>query len=129
MLSGVPQALPALIKAYRIQEKAANVGFDWPDNQGCWDKVSEEIGELRAEVDKADKKAMEKEFGDVMFSLVNLARKLGINPENALECANRKFISRFNHIEQTAKEAGRSVDSMTLEEMDALWDDAKKRES
>ncbi len=129
VLSGVPQALPALIKAYRIQEKAANVGFDWPDNQGCWDKVSEEIGELRAEVDKADKKAMEKEFGDVMFSLVNLARKLGINPENALECANRKFISRFNHIEQTAKEAGRSVDSMTLEEMDALWDDAKKRES
>lgn len=129
VLSGVPQALPALIKAYRIQEKAANVGFDWPDNQGCWDKVSEEIGELRAEVDKADKEAMEKEFGDVMLSLVNLARKLGINPENALECANRKFISRFNHIEQTAKEAGRSVDSMTLEEMDALWDDAKKRES
>lgn len=129
VLSGVPQVLPALIKAYRIQEKAANVGFDWPDNQGCWDKVSEEIGELRAEVDKADKEAMEKEFGDVMFSLVNLARKLGINPENALECANRKFISRFNHIEQTAKEAGRSVDSMTLEEMDALWDDAKKRES
>ena len=128
VLAGVPQALPALIKAYRVQEKAANVGFDWPDSQGCWDKVSEELAELREETVRGDKEAIEKELGDVMFSIVNLARKLGVNPENALELTNRKFIARFNHIEQAAKGAGRSIDSMTLEEMDALWNEAKAEE-
>lgn len=128
VLAGVPQALPALIKAYRVQEKAANVGFDWPDSQGCWDKVSEELAELREETVRGDKATIEKELGDVMFSIVNLARKLGVNPENALELTNRKFIARFNHIEQAAKAAGRSIDSMTLEEMDALWNEAKAEE-
>lgn len=127
VLSGVPAALPALIKAERIQEKAANVGFDWENPSDVWNKVQEEIGEFSAEVDKMDEQKMEEEMGDLFFALVNAARLYKINPENALEKTNKKFISRFNYIEQKAKEAGRSLRDMTIEEMDALWNEAKKQ--
>ncbi len=126
VLAGVPRALPALIKAFRVQEKAANVGFDWENADGAWEKFAEESGEFRNEVGKMDKNRMEAEMGDLLFSLVNVARLYGINPENALERTNRKFISRFNHIEARAGEMGRKLSEMTLEEMDALWNEAKK---
>ncbi|MDE7496395.1 MAG: nucleoside triphosphate pyrophosphohydrolase [Muribaculaceae bacterium] len=128
VLSGVPKALPALIKADRIQEKAANVGFDWDEKEQVWDKVKEEIEEVEAEIKSGNKEDLEKEFGDLLFSVVNAARLYGVNPENALERTNRKFISRFNHLEQRAKELGRNLKDMTLEEMDAIWDEAKKLE-
>ncbi|MBD5269940.1 MAG: nucleoside triphosphate pyrophosphohydrolase [Bacteroides sp.] len=128
VLSGVPKALPALIKADRIQEKAANVGFDWDEKEQVWDKVREEIEEVEAEIKSGNKEDLEKEFGDLLFSVVNAARLYGVNPENALERTNRKFISRFNHLEQRAKELGRNLKDMTLEEMDAIWDEAKKLE-
>ena len=128
VLSGVPKALPALIKADRIQEKAANVGFDWDEKEQVWDKVKEEIEEVEAEIKSGNKEDLEKEFGDLLFSVVNAARLYGVNPENALERTNRKFISRFNHLEQRAKELGRTLKDMTLEEMDAIWDEAKKLE-
>lgn len=128
VLSGVPEALPALIKAYRIQDKARNVGFDWEDRSQVWDKVYEEIEEWKAEVEKEDKEKMEEEFGDVLFSLINTARLYKINPENALEKTNRKFIRRFNYLEEHTLKAGKELKDMTLEEMDKYWNEAKKLE-
>lgn len=125
VLSGVPAALPALIKAFRIQEKAANVGFDWDTPEQVWDKVKEEISEFEEAVRSGDTKDMEAEMGDVFFSLVNAARIYKINPENALEKTNSKFIRRFNYVEQRAHELGKELKDMTLAEMDALWDEAK----
>lgn len=129
VLAGVPAALPALIKADRIQEKAANVGFDWERREQVWDKVREEIAEVGREIETMDDPArVEEEFGDLLFSLVNAARLYKVNPENALEKTNKKFISRFNHVESRAREMGRSLGDMTLAEMDALWDEAKRLE-
>ena len=125
VLSGVPQSLPSLIKAYRIQDKARNVGFDWPEREDVWEKVFEEIGELKAEFENGDKEAAEKELGDVLFSIVNAARLYHINPDTALEHTNRKFISRFGYVEQKAKELGRNIKDLTLKEMDKYWNEAK----
>ncbi len=125
ILSGVPSSLPALIKAQRIQSKARSVGFDWEEREQVWDKVKEEINEFQAEVENRSTEDMEKEFGDVMFSLVNAARLYGINPENALELTNQKFISRFNYLEQQTIKKGRSLKDMTLAEMDEIWNEAK----
>lgn len=127
VLSGVPKTLPSLIKAERIQEKAANVGFDWEKREDVWDKVKEELAEVEAEIRRGDQVDEEKEFGDLLFSIVNAARLYGVRPDNALERTNRKFISRFNYIEARAKEQGRHLREMTLAEMDALWDEAKNR--
>lgn len=126
VLSGVPGALPALVKAYRIQEKAAHVGFDWESPEQVWDKVKEETAEVEAEIKAGHKKDAEKEFGDLFFSIVNAARLYGVVPENALELTNRKFISRFNYLEAKAKEKGRSLKDMTLAEMDEIWEEAKR---
>lgn len=126
VLSGVPSALPALIKASRIQEKAANVGFDWEEPFQVWDKVKEEVAEVEKEILSENKEAREEEFGDLLFAVVNAARLYGVNPENALEKTNRKFISRFNYIEKRAKEEGKSLRDMTLAEMDLLWNEAKR---
>lgn len=128
VLSGVPRSLPSLIKAYRIQDKARNVGFDWNNREDVWEKVFEEIAELRAELECGDMDKSEKEFGDVIFSLVNAARLYHINPDTALEHTNRKFISRFNYVERKAKEQGRELRDMTLGEMDELWNEAKEFE-
>ena len=127
VLSGVPSALPSLIKAYRIQDKARNVGFDWEDRKDIWKKVKEEIGEFEAEVENMDKDKAEAEFGDVMFSLINAARLYKINPDNALERTNQKFIRRFNYLEEQTIQKGMNLKDMTLEEMDAIWDEAKKK--
>lgn len=127
VLSGVPQALPALIKAYRVQDKARNVGFDWPHRQQVWDKVKEEIAEFQAEVDAMDADKAEAEFGDLMFSLVNAARLYHINPDNALERTNQKFIRRFTYVEEHSIRQGRPLSELSLEEMDALWDEAKRQ--
>ena len=129
VLSGVPRTLPSLIKAYRIQDKARNVGFDWDKREDVWDKVFEEIGELKAELERGDREASEKELGDVLFSLVNAARLYHINPDTALERTNRKFISRFGYVEQKVKEQGRELKDMTLGEMDELWNEAKRQET
>ena len=126
MLSGVPAALPSLIKAYRIQDKARNVGFDWEERSQVWEKVKEEIGEFEAEVDNMDKEKAEAEFGDVMFSLINAARLYKINPDNALERTNQKFIKRFNYLEEHTLKQGRQLTDMSLAEMDAIWNEAKK---
>ncbi len=126
VLSGVPEALPSLIKAYRIQDKARNVGFDWEKREDVWDKVLEELGELRVELDREDKEKSTDEFGDFLFSLINTARLYHINPDNALERTNKKFIKRFNYVEAKAKEQGRDLKDMTLAEMDALWNEAKR---
>lgn len=129
ILSGVPSALPSLIKAYRIQDKARNAGFDWQERSDVWAKVHEEIDELRAELEKPDNDEQKSaELGDVMFSIVNAARLYKINPDTALEKTNSKFIRRFNYIEQKSKEQGKHIDEMTLEEMDALWNEAKSLE-
>ena len=125
VLSGVPSALPSLIKAYRIQDKARNVGFDWEERSDIWKKVKEEISEFEAEVENMDKDKAEAEFGDVMFSLINAARLYKINPDNALERTNQKFIRRFNYLEEHTIQAGINLKDMTLEEMDLLWDEAK----
>lgn len=125
VLAGVPNALPAMIKADRIQEKASNVGFDWDEPSQAWEKVKEEINEFTKEAANNDTEKMEKEMGDVLFSIINVARLYKINPENALEKTNKKFISRFNYVEQKAIEMGKNLKDMTLEEMDALWDEAK----
>ncbi|MBD5422581.1 MAG: nucleoside triphosphate pyrophosphohydrolase [Bacteroides sp.] len=125
VLAGVPAALPAMIKAYRIQEKAANVGFDWENRQQVWDKVNEELSEFAAEAESMDSARMEQEMGDVIFSIINVARLYGINPENALELTNRKFIARFNYLEAQANDRGRSLKDMTLAEMDEIWNEAK----
>lgn len=128
VLSGVPASLPALIKAYRVQEKAANVGFDWEERQQVWDKVKEELAEFEAEAREGNTADMEQEMGDVLFSIVNVARLYGVHPENALEKTNAKFIRRFNYLERRAAEMGRSLKDMSLEEMDAIWEEAKTKE-
>ncbi len=128
VLSGVPSSLPSLIKAQRIQEKARNVGFEWETPAGAWSKLKEEINEFEAEINHMNAEEAEKELGDVLFSMVNVARMQDINPDTALERTNAKFIRRFNYIEDRSKEFGKSLASMTLEEMDALWDEAKKNE-
>ena len=128
VLSGVPQALPSLIKAYRIQDKARNVGFDWEDRQDVWSKVREELDELEAELQRNDKTKSTQELGDFLFSVINAARLYKLNPDNALETTNQKFIRRFNYIEQHSIRAGRPLTEMTLEEMDALWNEAKAQE-
>ena len=128
VLAGVPDALPSLIKAYRIQDKARNVGFDWQKREDVWDKVSEELNELRTELEREDKNASTDELGDFLFSVINAARLYHLNPDNALERTNRKFINRFNYIEQHSIKAGRPLTDMTLEEMDALWNEAKAQE-
>lgn len=125
VLAGVPTALPAMVKAFRIQEKAANVGFDWENKEQVWDKVKEELCEFSEEAKNSSTIDMEKEMGDVLFSIINLARKYGINPENALERTNKKFINRFNYIETKATEANKRLNDMTLDEMDLLWNEAK----
>ena len=128
VLSGVPQALPSLIKAYRIQDKARNVGFDWEERSQVWEKVKEEIAEFQTEVEQMDQAKAEQEFGDVLFSLINAARLYKINPDNALEMTNQKFIRRFNYVEQHSIRQGRPLKEMTLAEMDALWNEAKRLE-
>lgn len=125
VLAGVPAGLPALIKAERIQEKAANVGFDWENRADVWNKVKEEISEFSAEVENNDKEKMEQEMGDIFFALVNAARLYGINVENALEKTNKKFIRRFNYVEEKILESGKKLSDATLEEMDAHWNKAK----
>ena len=127
VLSGVPEALPSLIKAYRIQDKARNVGFDWEEREQVWNKVKEEIGEFEAEVGQMDKDKAEAEFGDVMFSLINAARLYKINPDNALERTNQKFIRRFNYLEAHTIKEGKNLNDMSLEEMDAIWNEAKAK--
>ena len=128
VLSGVPAALPSLIKAYRIQDKARNVGFDWEKKEDVWAKVREEMDELEAELRKEDKEKSTSELGDFLFATINAARLYKLNPENALERTNQKFISRFNYIEQHSIRAGKPFTEMTLEEMDALWEEAKQQE-
>ena len=128
VLSGVPSALPSLIKAYRIQDKARNVGFDWEKKEDVWKKVREELDELEAELEKEDKERSTNELGDFLFSVINAARLYKLNPDNALERTNQKFISRFGYIEQHSIRAGKPLTDMTLEEMDALWNEAKKQE-
>lgn len=126
VLSGVPNSLPALIKASRIQDKVAGVGFDWEAPNQVLDKVKEELDELAVEVDKNDKDAIEAEFGDLLFSMINYARFLGVDAESALERTNKKFIHRFKYLEQQTKTQGKSLKAMTLEEMDRYWQEAKK---
>ena len=129
VLSGVPEALPSLIKAYRIQDKARNVGFDWEQKEDVWNKVREELDELEVELRKEDKENSTKELGDFLFSVINAARLYKLNPDNALEMTNRKFIDRFNYIEAHSIKVGKPLKDMTLEEMDKLWNEAKKKET
>lgn len=128
VLAGVPKALPALIKAFRIQEKAAHVGFDWEEPAQVWDKVDEEMSEVREAIASGDADRIEAEFGDLIFAVVNAARLYGVNPDNALERTNAKFMRRFAHIEETAAAQQRSVADLSLDEMEAAWQDAKKDE-
>lgn len=128
VLAGVPASLPSLIKAYRIQDKARHVGFDWEDRQDVWAKVREELSELEAELQREDRERSEEELGDFLFSVINAARLYKLNPDNALEKTNQKFIRRFNYIEQHSIKQGKPLTEMTLDEMDALWDEAKKVE-
>lgn len=128
VLSGVPTSLPSLIKAYRIQDKARNVGFDWEKKEDVWQKVREELDELETELNKGDKDLSTNELGDLLFAVINAARLYKLNPENALERTNQKFIRRFNYIEEHSIRSGRPLTEMSLEEMDALWNDAKKLE-
>lgn len=126
VLEGVPKSLPALVKANRIQEKVAGVGFDWEHPEQVFEKLQEELGELQEEIKSNNADQMESEFGDVFFSMVNYARFLGVNPENALERTNKKFIDRFQYLEGKAKELGKTLREMTLAEMDVYWEEAKK---
>ena len=126
VLSGVPNALPSLVKAYRIQDKARHVGFDWEEREQVWNKVKEEITEFEHEVKNMDQQKAEEEFGDVLFSLINASRLYHINPDNALEKTNQKFIKRFTYLETKAKEMNKSLTEMTLAEMDEIWNEAKK---
>lgn len=128
VLGGVPPSLPALIKANRIQEKARAVGFDWEERYQVWDKVEEELKELKTEIDRMDKDRISAEFGDLFFSLVNAARLYDVDPETALEQTNRKFISRFNYLESKTLKQGRKLKHMTLDEMNAIWEEAKSEE-
>ena len=126
VLGGVPESLPSLIKAYRIQDKARGVGFDWKNKEDVWEKVKEEIDEVQTEMASKNHDALEEEFGDLLFSIVNAARLYGIEPDTALERTNKKFTTRFNYLEQKAKEQGKNVKELTLEEMDTLWEEAKR---
>ncbi len=138
VLAGVPDGLPSMVKAYRMQDKARGVGFDWSDPQGAWDKVQEEISEVRQEMDalksadkaqslsETDRSRLESEFGDLFFSLINVARLYKVNPDNALEHTNLKFHQRFDYLEEKTLQAGRQLKDMTLEEMDALWEESKQ---
>ena len=135
VLGGIPDSLPSMVKAYRIQDKVANVGFDWEKREDVWEKVKEEIGEFEAELEESQKSKdrpadskTEGEFGDLLFALINVARLYKIKPDNALEQTNLKFIRRFNYIEERAREAGRELKDMSLEEMEALWQEAKQGE-
>ncbi len=128
VLSGVPNALPSMIKAYRIQDKARNVGFDWEKKEDVWAKVREELSELEAELKREDWERSEQELGDFIFSVINAARLYHLNPDDALEYTNRKFITRFNYIEQQVRESGRALNSLSLDEMDRLWNEAKHSE-
>ncbi len=128
VLEGVPKSLPALVKANRIQDKVSGVGFDWDEPQQVFEKVEEELGELQIEVAAGNKEKIEAEFGDVLFSMINYARFLGVNPENALERTNKKFIKRFQYLETKAKENGKEMNDMSLEEMDVYWNEAKAKE-
>ncbi len=129
VLSGVPRSLPAMIKAYRIQDKVKGVGFDWEKPNQVWDKVSEELRELRVEVESgADPRKIEQEFGDLLFALINYARFINVNPESALERTNKKFVKRFEYLEAHARESGKDLRKMSLKEMDVFWDEAKRFE-
>ena len=128
VLSGVPRSLPSIIKAYRIQDKARNVGFDWEERTQVWNKVKEEIGEFSTEIERMDADSMEDELGDVLFSIINAARLYGINPDNALERTNQKFIRRFTYLEEKTLKQGRDLRNMSLSEMDAIWNEAKALE-
>ena len=128
VLGGIPDSLPALVKAYRIQDKVANVGFDWERREDVWAKVHEELDELQAELSKPDGGNKEAEFGDLLFAMINAARLYKIRPDNALEQTNLKFMRRFNYLEQRAKEKGHDLKDMTLDEMEALWQEAKANE-
>ena len=128
VLSGVPDSLPSLIKAYRVQDKARNVGFDWADRKDVWKKVHEELNELEAELEREDKDRSTRELGDFLFSVINAARLYKLNPDNALEYTNQKFIRRFNYIEEHSIRAGKPLTEMSLEEMDRLWEEAKQQE-
>ena len=128
VLSGVPNSLPSLIKAYRIQDKARNVGFDWNEKEDVWDKVQEELEELKVELAKGDKENSTRELGDFIFSVINAARLYKLNPDNALEKTNQKFIRRFNYVEDHSLKQGKNLKYMSLEEMDKLWDEAKLQE-
>lgn len=125
VLAGIPEALPALVKAYRIQDKVANVGFDWEKREDVWEKVKEEVAEFEHEIADMDKERAEQELGDLLFAMVNVARLYKLKPDNALEKTNRKFINRFNYIEKRAAEQGRTLQDMSLDEMEALWQEAK----
>ena len=129
VLSGVPNALPSLIKAYRIQDKARNVGFDWEDKGDVWGKVKEELSELEAELRNEDKDRAQQELGDFLFSVINAGRLYHLNPDTALELTNKKFIRRFNYIEEHSIKMGKPLKDMTLGEMDALWNEAKRKEN
>ena len=126
VLDGVPKSLPAVVKAYRIQEKVRGIGFDWDNKSQVWDKVLEEIEELKAEIKEGDIKKIESEFGDLLFSLTNYARFIDVNPEDALERTNKRFIKRFEIMEKIIKKKGVSLDQMSLQEMDVYWEKAKK---
>jgi len=126
VLEGVPKSLPAVVKASRIQEKVAGVGFDWEKPEQVWEKVQEELSELNEEIKTGNKENTEKEFGDVLFSMINYARFIGVNPENALEKTNKKFINRFQYLEQAAKEEGKDITNMSLTEMDVYWEKSKE---
>lgn len=128
VLEGVPKSLPALVKATRIQDKVKGIGFDWDNSDQVWNKVQEELGEFRDEVEKGDQKKMEEEFGDVLFSMINYARWMGIDPESALAKTNQKFIRRFQWMEEETKKDGKQLDAMNLEEMDVYWESSKKHE-
>ena len=128
VLSGVPNSLPSLIKAYRIQDKARNVGFDWKEKEDVWEKVQEELEELKVELAKGDKENSTRELGDFIFSVINAARLYKLNPDNALEKTNQKFIRRFNYVEDHSLKQGKNLKDMSLEEMDKLWDEAKLQE-
>ena len=129
VLSGVPKSMPAMVRAFRMQEKASGVGFDWENTDQVWDKVLEEAQELRDELNNgAEKEKVEAEFGDLMFALVNYARFIDVNPDDALEHTNKKFIRRFNYLEERAREQGRAIHEMTLDEMEAIWQESKKEE-
>ena len=129
VLSGVPESLPSLIKAYRIQDKARNVGFDWQRREDVWDKVREELAELEAELERNDRERSTRELGDFLFSVINAARLYKLNPENALEHTYQKFIRRFNYVEEHSIREGKPLTEMTLQEMDELWNEAKRYEN